>query len=90
MSQLVELSKAQDIEAGDGTTSVVVIAGALLDACYKLLLKGKSEEPALFLQKTIDSRFLKGSCRMYWHTLASNCTLCDSTTRIRLKTLNNV
>ncbi|KAI4796773.1 hypothetical protein KUCAC02_026770 [Chaenocephalus aceratus] len=28
---LVELSKAQDIEAGDGTTSVVVIAGALLE-----------------------------------------------------------
>ena len=27
---LVELSKAQDIEAGDGTTSVVVICGALL------------------------------------------------------------
>jgi len=26
---LVEISKAQDIEAGDGTTSVVVIAGAL-------------------------------------------------------------
>lgn len=40
--QLVELSKAQDIEAGDGTTSVVVIAGALLDACYKLLQKGES------------------------------------------------
>lgn len=37
---LVELSKAQDIEAGDGTTSVVVIAGALLDACTKLLGKG--------------------------------------------------
>ena len=30
---LVEISKAQDIEAGDGTTSVVVIAGALLHAC---------------------------------------------------------
>lgn len=41
MLQLVELSKAQDIEAGDGTTSVVVIAGALLDACSKLLQKGK-------------------------------------------------
>lgn len=40
--QLVELSKAQDIEAGDGTTSVVVIAGALLDACSKLLQKGKN------------------------------------------------
>lgn len=38
--KLVELSKAQDIEAGDGTTTVVVIAGALLDAASKLLAKG--------------------------------------------------
>merc|ERR1739838_965259 len=37
---LVELSKAQDIEAGDGTTSVVVIAGALLNAASKLLGRG--------------------------------------------------
>lgn len=37
---LVELSKAQDIEAGDGTTSVVVIAGSLLDSAQKLLAKG--------------------------------------------------
>ncbi|XP_074037655.1 chaperonin containing TCP1 subunit 4 [Leptinotarsa decemlineata] len=37
---LVELSRAQDIEAGDGTTSVVVIAGALLDAAEKLLHRG--------------------------------------------------
>jgi chaperonin GroEL (HSP60 family) len=37
---LVELSKAQDIEAGDGTTSVVVIAGALLEASEKLLGMG--------------------------------------------------
>ncbi|KAH8391992.1 hypothetical protein KR215_012133 [Drosophila sulfurigaster] len=37
---LVELSRAQDVEAGDGTTSVVVIAGALLEACEKLLQKG--------------------------------------------------
>merc|ERR1719454_629401 len=37
---LVEISKAQDIEAGDGTTSVVVIAGALLKACQELLNKG--------------------------------------------------
>lgn len=36
----MELSRAQDIEAGDGTTSVVVIAGALLDAVEKLLNKG--------------------------------------------------
>ncbi|KYN26825.1 PREDICTED: T-complex protein 1 subunit delta [Trachymyrmex cornetzi] len=37
---LVELSKAQDIEAGDGTTSVVVIGGSLLEAAERLLQKG--------------------------------------------------
>lgn len=37
---LVELSRAQDVEAGDGTTSVVVIAGALLEAVEKLLQMG--------------------------------------------------
>jgi len=37
---LVELSKAQDIEAGDGTTTVVVICGALLEAAKELLAHG--------------------------------------------------
>lgn len=37
---LVEASKAQDVEAGDGTTSVVILAGALLSACELLLKKG--------------------------------------------------
>ncbi|KAK9814146.1 hypothetical protein WJX72_001254 [[Myrmecia] bisecta] len=37
---LVELSKSQDIVAGDGTTSVTVICGALLNECLKLLEKG--------------------------------------------------
>lgn len=37
---LVELSRAQDVEAGDGTTSVVVVAGALLEAAERLLQKG--------------------------------------------------
>eukprot|EP00612_Vaucheria_litorea_P006478 CAMPEP_0171471404 /NCGR_PEP_ID=MMETSP0946-20130122/684_1 /TAXON_ID=109269 /ORGANISM="Vaucheria litorea, Strain CCMP2940" /LENGTH=526 /DNA_ID=CAMNT_0012000887 /DNA_START=15 /DNA_END=1591 /DNA_ORIENTATION=+ len=37
---LVEISKSQDIEAGDGTTTVCVIAGALLEACNELLSKG--------------------------------------------------
>lgn len=37
---LVDLANAQDIEAGDGTTSVVVIAGALLGAAERLLGKG--------------------------------------------------
>lgn len=38
--QFVELSKAQDAEAGDGTTSVVVIAGSLLTQAQSLLEKG--------------------------------------------------
>lgn len=37
---LVQLSKSQDIEAGDGTTGICVIAGALLQACSELLTKG--------------------------------------------------
>ena len=37
---LVDLANAQDVEAGDGTTSVVVIAGSLLGAAEKLLAKG--------------------------------------------------
>ena len=36
----MELSKAQDVEAGDGTTTVVVLAGSLLNASQKLLTKG--------------------------------------------------
>ncbi|KAJ0713830.1 putative chaperonin ATPase [Helianthus annuus] len=37
---LVELSKSQDVVAGDGTTTVVVIAGALLKQCQTLLRSG--------------------------------------------------
>ena len=37
---LVDLSQSQDVEAGDGTTTVVVLAGALLEACAGLLAKG--------------------------------------------------
>jgi T-complex protein 1 subunit delta len=37
---LVDLSQSQDIEAGDGTTTVVVMAGAFLNACSALLAKG--------------------------------------------------
>jgi T-complex protein 1 subunit delta len=37
---LVQLSNAQDVEAGDGTTSVVVICGSLLGAADRLLNKG--------------------------------------------------
>jgi len=36
----LKCQKAQDIEAGDGTTTVVVIAGSLLGAAQQLLSKG--------------------------------------------------
>jgi T-complex protein 1 subunit delta len=35
-----QLSRAQDLEAGDGTTSVVIVAGSLLASCETLLSKG--------------------------------------------------
>ncbi|WP_411023278.1 TCP-1/cpn60 chaperonin family protein, partial [Salmonella sp. s51228] len=37
---MVELSKSQDDEIGDGTTGVVVLAGALLEHAEQLLDKG--------------------------------------------------
>ena len=46
----MELSKAQDVEAGDGTTSVVVIAGSLLEASQKLLLKGTFAETVMCVE----------------------------------------
>ncbi|KAH7827200.1 chaperonin containing TCP1, group II (cytosolic) [Monocercomonoides exilis] len=36
----VEMSKAQDVEAGDGTTTVVVMAGSLLQQAHRLVQKG--------------------------------------------------
>lgn len=36
----MDVSRAQDVEAGDGTTSVVVMTGALLEASQSLLDKG--------------------------------------------------
>ncbi|EKM82600.1 hypothetical protein AGABI1DRAFT_111201 [Agaricus bisporus var. burnettii JB137-S8] len=37
---LVDLSAAQDVEAGDGTTTVVILAGSFLSAAEKMLQKG--------------------------------------------------
>jgi T-complex protein 1 subunit delta len=37
---IIDLSRAQDVEAGDGTTSVVVMAGSILGAAEQLLERG--------------------------------------------------
>ena len=39
---LVELAKSQDIVAGDGTTSVTVLCGSLLNKCIGLLNRGRA------------------------------------------------
>lgn len=54
--QLVDLSAAQDVEAGDGTTSVVVLAGSLLGAAEKMLQKGM--HPTIIAES-----FLKASAK---------------------------
>lgn len=56
---LIQTSKSQDVEAGDGTTSVVILAGALMSAAEKLITKGIhpttiSEGFALALAKSLE------------------------------------
>lgn len=56
---LIQTSKAQDVEAGDGTTSVVILAGSFLDKAEKLIERGLhpttiSEGYALALKKSIE------------------------------------
>lgn len=53
---MVDLSAAQDVEAGDGTTSVVVLAGAFLGAAEKMLAKGM--HPTIIAES-----FLKASAK---------------------------
>jgi hypothetical protein len=52
----VDLSAAQDVEAGDGTTSVVVLAGSFLGAAERMLEKGM--HPTI-----IAEAFLKASAK---------------------------
>jgi T-complex protein 1 subunit delta len=51
---MLELSRSQDIEAGDGTTSVVVVAGSLLEAAEKLLACGIHLSASTFLDSKVN------------------------------------
>lgn len=76
--QLVDLSAAQDVEAGDGTTSVVVLAGSLLGAAEKMLQKG--------IHPTIIAEcFLKASAKAveFLTEISTPIDLNDRTTLIR-------
>ena len=76
--QLVDLSAAQDVEAGDGTTSVVVLAGSLLGAAEKMLQKGI--HPTIIAES-----FLKASAKAveFLNEISTPIDLNDRTTLIR-------
>ena len=65
----MELSKAQDIEAGDGTTTVVILAGSLLTASQKLLTKGTH----IFTVRRFASVFMWGN---KLDPVGNHCVLC--------------
>ena len=81
MPQLVDLSAAQDVEAGDGTTSVVVLAGAFLGAAEKMLQKGI--HPTIIAES-----FLKASAKAveYLEELSTPIDLNDKTSLLRAAT----
>jgi TCP-1/cpn60 chaperonin family len=76
--QLVDLSAAQDVEAGDGTTSVVVLAGSLLGAAEKMLQKGI--HPTIIAES-----FLRASAKAveFLTEISTPIDLNDRTTLIR-------
>jgi hypothetical protein len=76
--QLVDLSAAQDVEAGDGTTSVVVLAGSLLGAAEKMLQKGI--HPTIIAES-----FLRASAKAveFLTEISTPIDLNDCTTLIR-------
>lgn len=73
---LVDLSQAQDVEAGDGTTSVVVLCGSLLNAVEKLLQKG--------LHPTVISEAFGAACRKSVEILESISVPIELTDRDQL------
>lgn len=77
-AQLVDLSAAQDVEAGDGTTSVVVLAGSLLGAAEKMLQKGI--HPTIIAES-----FLRASTKAveFLTEIATPIDLNDRTTLLR-------
>ena len=79
--QLVDLSAAQDIEAGDGTTSVVVLAGSLLGAAEKMLQKGI--HPTIIAES-----FLKASAKAveYLEEISTPIDLKDKSSLLRAAT----
>lgn len=60
---MVQLSKSQDEEIGDGTTGVVVLAGSLLEQAGQLIEKG--------LHPTRISEGFDQAAKVYYHSYAN-------------------
>ena len=73
---LVDVAQSQDVEAGDGTTTVVVLAGALLDACQALLSLG--------MHPNVISRALTMAKHQAWKILYDLSAPVDMTDRTLL------
>lgn len=78
---LVDLSAAQDVEAGDGTTSVVVIAGSLLGAADKLL--GKGIHPSVIAESF---QRAAGAAVQVLHNMSQPVSLTDTSTLLQAAT----
>src|SRR5271168_4796189 len=78
---LVDLSAAQDVEAGDGTTSVVVIAGSLLGAADRLL--GKGIHPSVIAESF--QRAAAAAVQVL-HDMSHPVSLTDTTTLLQAAT----
>ena len=79
---LVELSKSQDVVAGDGTTSVVVLCGSLLKKSLELLEKGVhptivSDAFNMAAEKACEVRPIVSIKASYW--FGENCLLHEHT-----------
>jgi T-complex protein 1 subunit delta len=70
---LVELSQSQDVNAGDGTTTVVVLAGALLEAAAGLL--EKALHPTIIATSFLHAADV--ACREFLPSISRPVTLQD-------------
>jgi len=78
---LVDLSAAQDVEAGDGTTSVVVICGSLLGAADRLL--GRGIHPSIIAESF--QRAAAAAVQVL-HDMSHPVSLTDTTTLLQAAT----
>lgn len=80
---MVELSKSQDVEAGDGTTTVIVICGSLLEKAEQLLNQG------IHMQTVANSfKLAVDKCEEILSEISKPISLDDKTTLTDIATIS--